>query len=45
LGLDVGTIARGRKQLIEADVEIERVRKAGGGRQLLEKKRQRSSRE
>jgi hypothetical protein len=45
LGLDVGTIARGRKQLIEADVEIERVRKAGGGRQVLEKKHQRSSRE
>jgi hypothetical protein len=32
LGLDVGTVARGRQQLLDQDVEIDRVRKAGGGR-------------
>lgn len=31
LGLDVGTVARGRRALLEQDVEIERVRRAGGG--------------
>lgn len=40
LGLDVGTIARGRNQLLERDVEVERVRKSGGGRKAVEKKRQ-----
>jgi hypothetical protein len=39
LGLDVRTIARGRRQLLQRDLEIERVRKAGGGRKPLEKKR------
>ena len=39
LGLDVGTIARGRQQLLEQDVEIDRVRKVGAGRKSLEKKR------
>lgn len=38
LGIDVSTIARGRRQLLERDVEIERVRKVGGGREPLEKK-------
>lgn len=45
LGLDVGTIARGRQQLLAADVEIERVRKSGAGRPALEKKRRKSSEE
>jgi hypothetical protein len=45
LGLDVGTVARGRQQLLDQDVEIERVRKAGGGRSSLEKKRRKSSEE
>ncbi|MGI0134568.1 MAG: hypothetical protein ACREBW_06395 [Candidatus Micrarchaeaceae archaeon] len=45
LGLDVGTVARGRQQLLGQDVEIERVRKTGGGRASVEKKRQRSSEE
>lgn len=40
LGLDVSTVARGRKELIEQDVDTERVRKAGGGRPPAEKKRQ-----
>jgi len=39
LGIDVGTVARGREQLLARDVEIERVRKLGGGRKPLEKKR------
>jgi hypothetical protein len=44
LGLDVGTVARGRRELLEQDVEIERVRVVGGGRKPVEKKRRRSSR-
>jgi len=39
LGLNAHTIARGRQQLLEHDVEFERVRKTGGGRKRLEKKR------
>jgi len=35
LGLDVGTAARGRRELLERDVEVERVRKAGGGRKPM----------
>ena len=42
LGLDPSTIARGRKQLLERDIEIERVRRRGGGRKALKKKRRRS---
>jgi len=37
LGLDVGTIARGRRELLERDVELERVRRRGGGRRPLKK--------
>lgn len=37
-GLAVGTVARGRRELLERDVEIERVRRAGGGRPSVEKK-------
>ena len=44
LGLDPGTVAKGRQQLLSRDVEMERVRKTGGGRRPLEKKRRRSSR-
>lgn len=39
LGLDVGTVARGRQDLLQQDVAVERVRRAGGGRKSLEKKR------
>jgi hypothetical protein len=45
LGIDVGTVARGRQQLLAQDVEVEWVRKSGGGRKALEKKRRRSSRQ
>lgn len=44
LGLDPGTVAKGRQQLVARDVERDRVRKTGGGRRPLEKKRRRSSR-
>lgn len=43
LGMDPGTVARGRRELIAGDVEVERVRRAGGGRKPAEKKRRRSS--
>jgi hypothetical protein len=39
LGLDIGTVARGRQDLLQQDAEVERVRRAGGGRKSLEKKR------
>ena len=38
LGIDPGTVARGRKQLLAQDVERRRVRRPGGGRPPLEKK-------
>jgi len=41
LGLDASTIARGRKQLLDRDIEIERVRRRGGGRKALKKKHRR----
>ena len=41
LQLDPGTVARGRKQLLEQEVEWERVRKPGAGRKPVEKKRPR----
>jgi len=39
LGLNPHTIARGRQQLLEQSVQFDRVRKTGGGRKPLEKKR------
>lgn len=43
LGLDVSTVARGRRELLAQDVEVERVRASGGGRKTTEKKRRKSS--
>jgi len=43
LGLNVNTVARGRRELRERDVQVERIRAAGGGRKPVEKKLQRSS--
>ncbi len=40
-GLDPGTVARGRRELLAQDVEVGRVRKAGAGRKSTEKKRRR----
>jgi len=39
LGLDVETVARGRRQLLAGEVERERIRRVGGGRPRAEKKR------
>lgn len=44
LGLDVDTVARGRRELLAQDVEVERVRAKGGGRIMVEKKLRKSSR-
>jgi hypothetical protein len=39
-GLDMHTVAKGRKELWSGQIETDRVRRVGGGRKLLEKKRQ-----
>jgi hypothetical protein len=39
LGLDAGTVARGRRELLDRDVQVERVRRSGGGRKRVEKRR------
>jgi hypothetical protein len=39
LDLDPHTVARGRQQLLAQDVEVDRARRAGGGRKAVEKKR------
>jgi hypothetical protein len=39
LGVDSHTVARGRQQLLDQDVEIGRMRRAGAGRKPVEKKR------
>jgi hypothetical protein len=39
LGIDSHTVARGRQQLLDQDVEIGRMRRAGAGRKPAEKKR------
>ena len=41
LGLDVGTVAKGRQQLLQGEVLRDRVRKPGAGHPTVEKKRQR----
>lgn len=43
LGLDAGTVGRGRHQLLDQDIEVERTRRVGGGRKTTEKKRRKSS--
>jgi hypothetical protein len=43
LAMDPSTVARGRKQLLHRDIEIDRVRRKGGGRKPLKKKHRRSS--
>lgn len=39
LDLDPHTVAKGRHQLIEQDVQVDRIRRSGGGRPSVEKKR------
>jgi predicted ArsR family transcriptional regulator len=41
LGIDPHTVARGRLELLERDIDLERVRKRGGGRPSVEKKHRR----
>lgn len=43
-GLDVHTIAKGRTELLQRDVQLDRIRRPGAGRPALEKKRRKSSR-
>jgi hypothetical protein len=43
IGMDPHTVAKGRRELLEQDLAIDRIRKAGGGRKPLEKKRPKSS--
>lgn len=43
LNVDAHTVARGRQQLLDHDVAPGRVRRVGGGRPLVEKKRRTSS--
>lgn len=43
LGIDPGTVARGRRELLAGDVEAERVRRAGAGRKSAQRKLPRSS--
>ena len=38
LGLNLDTVAKGRRQLLSRDVELQRVRRKGGGRKPAEKK-------
>ncbi len=42
-GLDMHTVAKGRKELCRGEIETDRVRRIGGGRKFLEKKRRKSS--
>ena len=42
IGMDPHTVAKGRRELIEQDFEVDRIRKAGGGRKPVEKKRPKS---
>lgn len=44
LKVDAQTVARGRRELIDGDLDTSRIRRAGGGRKPLEKKRLKSSR-
>lgn len=39
LGIDVHTVAKGRRELFEGEMDSARIRKVGGGRKAVEKKR------
>ena len=43
LGMDPHTVAKGRRELLEQDLAVDRIRKSGGGRKRAEKKRPKSS--
>ena len=42
-GLDMHPVAKGRQELWSGKIETDRVRRVGGGRKMLEKKRRKSS--
>lgn len=42
-GMDPHTIAKGRHELLERDLQLDRLRRPGGGRKTVEKKRPKSS--
>lgn len=42
-GMDMHTVAKGRKELWSGEIETDRLRRVGGGRKFLEKKRRKSS--
>ena len=37
LSMNVHTVAKGRKELLVEDLDLDRVRRAGGGRRLIKK--------
>ena len=43
LAMDAHTVGKGRRQLLEPDLDLRRIRKAGAGRKPAEKKRPKSS--
>jgi hypothetical protein len=43
IGMDPQTVAKGRRELLEQDLEADRIRKAGGGRKRVERERPKSS--
>jgi hypothetical protein len=43
IGMDAHTVGKGRRELLEQDLDLERIRKAGAGRKRAEKKRPKSS--
>jgi hypothetical protein len=43
IGMDPHTVAKGRRELIDQDIETDRIRKVGGGRKRVEKKHPKSS--
>lgn len=43
IGMDAHTVGKGRRQLRDQDLDLERIRKAGAGRKPAEKKRPKSS--
>jgi hypothetical protein len=43
LSMDPHTVAKGRRELLEQDLAVDRIRKSGGGRKRAEKKRPKSS--
>jgi hypothetical protein len=43
LGLDVHTVAKGRNEIVQRDIDVERTRRTGGGRKAVKKTHRKSS--